>query len=131
MVGVVHNTKRDIQPDKRERFKITGVYVNENIGDYVVPRGSVLNQKGEGYNVALSNKNDTEVDANSKLVIIAMEDGKIVDSDATGSLKGAIPPHTGRYVVEEAFYDPHFHQTDTEIMDVYAIDEKFLGVEEL
>lgn len=128
MVGVVHNTKKSIIPDKREKIIIKGVYVNEDIGDYVVPKGSVIDHKGEDYTVALPNKNDSDVDENSKLVIIAMEDGKIVDSDATGKLNGAIPPHTDRYVVDDAFKDPHFNQTAIESMEVYAIDKKYLGV---
>lgn len=78
---------------------------------YIVPQGTIIAKHdvdGGTYDVKITNYNDFAVDYTSSKVVLGYynDEHRLMDTDATGSLKGDIPPQK-TVVVYGAFVDPN------------------------
>ena len=132
MLGEVWTQHDKIRPDDSS-YEVIRAYCNDELDDYIVPSGNVTDNYGPNndyYDISVDNPNDSEVNENSKVVMIAVKKGDLLESDATGHLNRSIPAETYSDIHEKAFVDPNLYERYQD-MSVYVIDVDHYDIERI
>ena len=115
-------------------YKITSIFINESMGDYVVPTGKLVgyNKENDSYDAEISNENDMDVLPDANVVAAEFKDGKIFDADATGTLNDLITAKEMNSFHKACFIDPNFYaKPKYENKTVYVIEIDKYGLDEM
>ena len=115
-------------------YKITSIFINESMGDYVVPTGKLVgyNKDNDSYDAEISNENDMDVLPDANVVAAEFKDGKIFDADATGTLNDLITAKEMNSFHKACFIDPNFYaKPKYENKTVYVIEIDKYGLDEM